>query len=133
MDFEDDWRLLRPEPIKVYRGRREPNGCVVEVQHGSLLYPLDPRNDLVNHSPTGFEWGYAGSGPAQLSFALLLNYLGEKQLERVQMTYQRFKFAVIVGLEPSWELHQNQIQQILDGFNCPRSCHLSDDPGEIPV
>lgn len=120
MNFEDDWRLLRPGPIKVYRGRREPDGCVVEVleEHSklNLRYPLDPRTDLINHSPTGFEWGYGGSGPAQLSFALLLNYLGEKQLERVQETYQDFKFAVIAGLGSNWELHQNQIQQILDGL-----------------
>ncbi len=118
MDFEDDWRLLRPGTLKVYRGRREPDGCIVEVlERGHKLnrtYLLDPRNDLVNHSPTGFEWGYGGSGPAQLSFALLLDHLGEKQLERVQETYQHFKFAVIAGLGSNWELPQNQIQQILD-------------------
>ena len=26
---------------------------------------IHPRLDLWNHSPTGFEWGYPGSGPAQ--------------------------------------------------------------------
>jgi len=33
--------------------------------------PLPPRNDLANHSPDGFEWGYAGSGPSQLALAIL--------------------------------------------------------------
>jgi len=28
-----------------------------------------PRSDLRNHSPNGFEWGYSGSGPAQLALA----------------------------------------------------------------
>jgi hypothetical protein len=101
MDFEDDWRLLRPGTFKVYRGCREAEGCIVEVlEKGHKLnrtYPLDPRNDLVNHSPTGFE-------------------CGEGQLERVQETYQHFKFAVIAGLGSEWELPQNQIQQILDGL-----------------
>jgi hypothetical protein len=30
-----------------------------------------------NKSPDGFEWGYEGSGPAQLSLAILLRYLPE--------------------------------------------------------
>lgn len=36
--------------------------------------PLDPGPSLAvfNHSPTGFSWGYGGSGPAQLALALLL-------------------------------------------------------------
>lgn len=38
--------------------------------------PLPGRNELVNHSPTGFEWGYGGSGPAQLAFAILCHHLG---------------------------------------------------------
>ena len=32
------------------------------------------------HSPSGFEWGYLGSGPAQLALAILCDYLGEPQL-----------------------------------------------------
>lgn len=36
--------------------------------------PLDPKRSqkLRNHSPDGFAWGYAGSGPAQLALAILL-------------------------------------------------------------
>lgn len=33
--------------------------------------PLDCRFDLLSASPSGFEWGYGGSGPAQLSIAML--------------------------------------------------------------
>ena len=35
---------------------------------------LDPRHSLAvyNHSPSGFNWGYGGSGAAQLALALLL-------------------------------------------------------------
>ena len=29
------------------------------------------------HSPDGFEWGYAGSGPADLAFSILLSEIGE--------------------------------------------------------
>ena len=36
--------------------------------------PLSPKDSqkIVNHSPDGFEWGYGGSGPAQLSLAIVL-------------------------------------------------------------
>jgi hypothetical protein len=37
--------------------------------------PLDPRCDLRNHSPTGFAWGYNGSGPSQLALALLCDHV----------------------------------------------------------
>lgn len=35
---------------------------------------LDPARSqrVFNHSPDGFAWGYAGSGPAQLALAILL-------------------------------------------------------------
>lgn len=35
---------------------------------------LSPAKSLkvVRHSPTGFYWGYGGSGPAQLAMAILL-------------------------------------------------------------
>lgn len=36
---------------------------------------LDPRLHVINHSPTGFAWGYWGSGPAQLAFALIADAL----------------------------------------------------------
>ena len=51
-----------------YQGWRDADGTArVTVD----MEPLDPRLDLANHSPTGFEWGYGGSGPAQLALALL--------------------------------------------------------------
>ena len=59
--------------MKTYEGRRGKDGtCFVTVDGRNL----DLRLDLFNHSPTGFEWGYAGSGPAQLALALLADMLG---------------------------------------------------------
>ena len=51
--------------MKRYAGRRQ--GYVVNVTVDGRR--LNPRLDLWNHSPTGFEWGYSGSGPAQLALA----------------------------------------------------------------
>lgn len=52
--------------------------------------------------PTGPEWGYAGSGPAQLALALAADVLGDDQ--RAQEAYQRLKFRVAARLNGDrWE------------------------------
>jgi Family of unknown function (DUF6166) len=51
------------------------------------------RLDLFNHSPTGFDWGYGGSGPAQLALALLADALGDD--DRAIRLHQDFKFKVV--------------------------------------
>ena len=60
--------------------------------------PLDLEASLkiVNHSPTGFMWGYPGSGPSQLALALLLHFGAAK--EEALEWYQGFKAEVIVPL-----------------------------------
>jgi len=47
----------------------------VWVRLGQVRYVLAPRRDIYDHSPTGFEWGFGGSGPAQLALAILADYL----------------------------------------------------------
>ena len=99
--------------MKHYIGERTPEGCAVEVidrDHPGGGYLLDPRLDLRNHSPTGFEWGYTGSEPAQLALALLADALGDDA--RAQRHYQDFKFQVVGRLpHDGWELSQEDIVQ----------------------
>ena len=78
--------------------------------------PLNPRLDLYNHSPTGFEWGYCGSGPAQLALAILADHLGDDR--QALDVYQRFKWAVIVELprNRSWTLTGQVIDQTLQNI-----------------
>ena len=53
----------RARSRKVYAGRRGPQGCVVWAIDGNgERKPLNPRQELRNHSPTGFEWDMAGAG-----------------------------------------------------------------------
>jgi len=94
--------------MKTYQGLR--TGYAVDVTVDGRA--LDPRFDLWNHSPTGFEWGYAGSGPAQLALALLADHLADDQ-EALEF-YQRFKFTVVGSLPlKSWELTTHEIAQVL--------------------
>lgn len=53
---------------------------------------LEPRLDLVRHSPTGLSWGYAGSGCAQLALALLADVYDDEKALRL---HQRFKEVAI--------------------------------------
>ena len=81
---------------------------------------LDPRVDLWNHSPTGLEWGYGGSGPAQLALGILADYLtrnyGSEVADRIAVDlHQRFKFTVISKLHPDeWEIPLEYIRGWLD-------------------
>jgi len=92
--------------MKHYEGHRTKRG--VEVTANGV--PLNPRLDLRNHSPTGFEWGYCGSGPAQLALAILADHLGND--EQALNLYQRFKWAVIAELpHKGWTLTSTDIDQ----------------------
>ena len=94
--------------MKTYRGVREGYAADVTVNGR----PLNPRLDLVNHSPTGFEWGYRGSGPAQLALAILADHLRDD--ERVLRVHQDFKEAVIARLpHGSWTITGEEINQAL--------------------
>jgi hypothetical protein len=66
---------------------------LVTVCDGQKSEPLPLRLDLFNHSPTGFSWGYGGSGPAQLALALLADALGDD--DRALQLHQDFKFKVV--------------------------------------
>ena len=78
--------------------------------------PLPLRLDLRKHSPSGPDWGYVGSGPAQLALAILADYLGDDE-EALEL-YQAFKAAVIARLpEARWVLNERDIAQALAGFS----------------
>ena len=94
--------------MKRYEGRRQGYAVIVTVDGQRL----NPRFDLWNHSPTGFEWGYCGSGPAQLALALLADHCGDD--ERALNFYQRFKWAVVAGLSRrGWTLTGEDIELVL--------------------
>ncbi len=58
---------------------------------------LNPKasQKIRNHSPDGFNWGYGGSGPAQLALAICLELYGEEKAGKV---YQDFKFKHVAPL-----------------------------------
>jgi hypothetical protein len=106
-DPECDVQPLPMAALKQYEGRREGYAAIVTVDGKRLK----PRWDLCNHSPSGLEWGYPGSGPAQLALAILADHCGDEQALRF---HQRFKWAVIVGLpKRGWKLTSREIDEAM--------------------
>jgi len=75
-------------------------------------YPLPQRHDLYNHSPDGFEWGYSGSGPAQLALAICADVLGDDV--RARRIYQRVKEVLIAPITAKdWTLNEETVRQAI--------------------
>ncbi len=105
--------------MKVYHGQRTDRVGAVTVEDGMTRRALDLRFDLRNHSPTGAEWGYAGSGPAQLALALAADVLGDD--DRARDVYQQLKFQVVAGLcGDSWTLTEDQVRQAIEDIERAR-------------
>lgn len=116
---------------KIYTGKRTKDG--VEVR---IIHPQEDIEGFVSgslphipfHSPTGFEWGYGGSGPADLALAILVDFLDEHLpseswedptfSQRIGKSkawryHQPFKWAFVAGFADKWELYDTQIEQWL--------------------
>ena len=90
-----------------YQGKRLSGKCTVVAHESRERRSIRKRTDLRNHS-RGFEWGYRGSGPAQLSLALLADALEDDQLALEH--YQQFKADVVAHFEPgAWTITSDEI------------------------
>lgn len=106
-----------------WKGIRKPlaeENIVLMSTDGEIWANLPLYLEEVNHSPTGFEWGYRGSGPAQLAYAILRSYFEirvglspEEAQNRTMKEYYDFKDAVVCnyfGRSWAWELDSEQIR-----------------------
>jgi hypothetical protein len=97
--------------MKVYVGERltDGSGRVYIEQPNTNRVRLHHRTGRLSHSPTGFEWGYGGSGPAELARALVKDVTGDD--EPPARVYQRFKFRVVGALpHDGWRLTEEEIR-----------------------
>lgn len=99
----------------LFVGSRTANSSRVFVKNKNGITELPLCLELVNHSPTGFSWGYAGSGPAQLAVALL-RFVSQSNKVAVAL-HQQFKRDVVSRFGKDWAMHEWQIRNwILDHF-----------------
>jgi len=92
---------------------------VLKLTDHERLTP-DRSLELVRHSPGGFDWGYTGSGPAQLACALLLDYYDDESV--AHQHYIQFRNAVVSqlvcdGPADCWHLTGDDIEAALAEFN----------------
>jgi hypothetical protein len=89
---------------------------VVIREKGKHWQRLPLRLDLYNHSPTGFAWGYGGSGPSQLALALLADVLADDK--RALRLYMDFKWAVVEKWDQDkrWSMSEALIRAYADSL-----------------
>lgn len=108
----------------IYTGDRVPNrggpGTVTFLDPGGCARPLPPRHEVRSHSPDGFQWGYGGSGPAQLALALCLHVL-DGDVARATRTYQQFKRRVVAFLPDAWDLSRTEILTAIESIESDRT------------
>lgn len=98
------YQAKRADWYQTFIDRNDNNGIVI----------FDPKRSLeiVGHSPDGFAWGYRGSGPAQLSLAILLEDTDDEDLAK--NLYMDFMSQVISQLPnrdgDKWVLDSDGIQ-----------------------
>lgn len=77
---------------------------VIKVENGQSL-PLADCVDVRKHS-SEFNWGYGGSGPAQLALAICTDALGSGA---ALGCYQAFKRKHVAGWDDEWEITKDEV------------------------
>jgi hypothetical protein len=95
----------------LFTGQRVNGRCLVQMSRADSPPTTVPLHlEVRSHSPTGFDWGYSGSGPAQLALALLCEVLHDT--ERALAIYQLFKSnRITLFNRDHWSLSDVEIQQ----------------------
>jgi hypothetical protein len=113
----------------VYKLSRDNDGeadAFVVAPH-KALHRLPPRNDVRNHSPDGFEWGYHGSGPAQLALALCIHALGGN-VPRAERVYQQYKSRVLANIfAADYTLTQPEVLAVIEAIEQEMGHATKDD------
>lgn len=96
---------------KLMFARTEQGATITCVYADGHQEPLS--HPLVKHSPTGFEWGYGGSGPADLALNILNLFVGSTT---AYLLYQDFKADKIATMpSEGGELSSDEIRTWITG------------------
>jgi Family of unknown function (DUF6166) len=128
------------DPEAVYRGCRQVNplGHGLDVIVTVDFRPLSPRasQNVWNHSPTGFEWGYGGSGPAQLALALLLDahagiLRGRALTDLAERAHQWFKWATVSQWGNEWRITAGEIREWVERWKLETCQNPEEDVADL--
>jgi Family of unknown function (DUF6166) len=94
--------LRRLRVNRVYRGRRLHGEANVTVD-GREFDPR-PSRRVWNHSPDGWNWGYGGSGPAQLALGILLDLGLPEEVAVALHQSAKWRFVAPLPQDADWQL-----------------------------
>jgi hypothetical protein len=101
---------------KVYIGLRNPKDSfdlMISVHERNFTMVSRRLAHIIKHSPTGMEWGYMGSGPADLAYAILTDFIGCDYI--VEKLYMKFKDDYVARFpRDRWEIYGYEIDAWLD-------------------
>lgn len=121
--FEQE-EFVPGEKSVIYMGHRW--GEETEVLKDGNHLDIQPSRELYNHS-SEFNWGYEGSGAAQLALALLYDATGDKELSI--SLHQNFKREYVSGWGTLWTVAKNDIlawvKKNQEGENSDSSKHTN--------
>lgn len=111
------------DPMIMFMGYRQ-NGNTYVVKLDGRPYAYNFVDDLcwsldvAEHSPTGLEWGYLGSGPHQLAIALLREVTEDVDYAREMA--QHFKEQVVVSMPHfGWRMRETVIKTWVEAHPLP--------------
>lgn len=105
--METKWRIVT-DLQDGYAGVRTCGGpVVVRIRRGEQK----PLPHVIRHSPTGYEWGYGGSGPADLALSILADVIGPTTADYF---YQDFKWEFVAAWSDRWEIRRDEILRWLE-------------------
>ena len=106
---------MLPKEIRGYGQNQGP--ALVTIGGAPLGLPRLTKNEA-RHSPDGFQWGYHGSGPAELARAILIAVCrDDEHVARDPRCYQTFKAEVISKLPPDgWAMLDTEVLEWMERF-----------------
>lgn len=83
---------------------------VINVINKDEKYKL---RHIIRHSPTGFQWGYMGSGPADTALSILVDFCQRKNLDLkiAEDNYMEFKEKFIAQQGKILEINDREIEK----------------------
>lgn len=128
-----DRTVMRTTEI-VYRCKRHGAGpcrvMVDEIDKDNTVLMSEVLDHRICHSPTGLQWGYGGSGPADLALSILKNYFLRQSIpadraDKLALKYyQKYKWDVIAKVEGDLRITQTEIEGWFKGKGHKIDCNI---------
>jgi len=109
----DDSIVITPTITDGYAGARGPDGTVkvVRIRSGQQT-PLEGRWHHTGITSGEFNWGYGGSGPADLARSIIADVTGDENPHPA--IYQPFKWEFVSSWGDRWEISLDEIRAWLE-------------------